>query len=268
MTFDILKAIILGIVEGLTEFVPVSSTGHLLLVQRFFGFADEDFGKTFAVLIQFGAILALLSIYFVRLWKLALGFFTDPAARRFVIGILLAFLPAAVVGAIAHDFIKNVLFNEWLICFTLIAGGAALLWVDMLDLKPRYHDAQKLTLPMYFMIGVVQCISMVPGVSRSGATIVGAMLLGADRRSAAEFSFWLAMPTMAGAFAYDLYKSHAQMSSSNSLLIAIGFAVSFVSAWIVVKTFLGYVQRHGFGLFAWWRVLVGALGLIALALGK
>jgi undecaprenyl-diphosphatase len=121
---------------------------------------------------------------------------------------------------------------------------------------------------MYFMIGVVQCLAMVPGVSRSGATIVGAMLLGADRRSAAEFSFWLAMPTMAGAFAYDLYKSHAQMSSGNSLLIAVGFAVSFVSAWIVVKTFLGYVQRHGFALFAWWRVLVGALGLIALALGK
>src|SRR6476620_3621953 len=248
MTFDILKAIILGIVEGLTEFVPVSSTGHLLLVQRFFGFADEDFGKTFAVLIQFGAILALLSIYFMRLWKLAIGFFSDPAARRFVIGILLAFLPAAVVGAIAHDFIKSVLFNEWLICFTLIAGGAVLLWIDM--------------------IGLVQCISMIPGVSRSGATIVGAMLLGADRRSAAEFSFWLAMPTMAGAFAYDLYKSHAQMSSGNSMLIAVGFAVSFVSAWIVVKTFLGYVQRHGFGLFAWWRVIVGSLGLIALALGK
>ena len=268
MTFDILKAIILGIVEGLTEFVPVSSTGHLLLVQRFFGFADEDFGKTFAVLIQFGAILALLSIYFVRLWKLALGFFTDPAARRFVIGILLAFLPAAVVGALAHDFIKSVLFNEWLICFTLIAGGAVLLWIDILDLKPRYRDVQSYSLPMYLLIGIMQCIAMVPGVSRSGATIVGAMLLGADRRSAAEFSFWLAMPTMAGAFAYDLYKSHAQMSSGNTMLTAVGFAVSFICAWIVVKTFLGYVQRHGFALFAWWRVLVGALGLIALALGK
>ena len=158
MTFDLIKAIILGIVEGLTEFIPVSSTGHLLLVQRFFGFADEDFGKTFAVLIQFGAILALLSIYFVRLWQLAIGFFTDPAARRFVIGVLLAFLPAAVVGALAHDFIKSVLFNEWMICFTLIAGGAVLLWIDMLDLKPRYHDAQKFTLPMYFIIGLVQCV--------------------------------------------------------------------------------------------------------------
>ena len=267
MTLDLLKAFILGVVEGLTEFLPVSSTGHLLLVQRFFGFDDDDFGKTFAVLIQFGAILALLSIYFMRLWTLATGMFTDPAARRFVIGILLAFLPAAVVGAIAHDFIKSVLFNEWLICFTLIAGGAVLLWIDMLDLKPRYHDATRFTLPMYFIIGVAQCVSMIPGVSRSGTTIVSAMLLGADRRSAAEFSFWLAMPTMAGAFAYDLYKSRGQMSMDNTILVAFGFAVSFVCAWIVVKTFLGYVQRHGFGLFAWWRVIVGTLGLIALALG-
>jgi len=268
MILDIVKTVVLGIVEGLTEFIPVSSTGHLLLVERFFGFADEDFGKTFAVLIQFGAILALLSIYFGRLWRLALGFFTDPAARRFVIGVLLAFLPAAVVGALAHDFIKTVLFNEWLICFTLIAGGAVLLWIDMLDLKPRYRDAQAFTLPMYFIIGLVQCVAMIPGVSRSGATIVGAMLLGADRRSAAEFSFWLAMPTMAGAFAYDLYKSHEHMSEGNMILVGIGFAVSFVCAWVVVKTFLGYVQRHGFSLFAWWRVAVGSLGLIALALGR
>jgi undecaprenyl-diphosphatase len=268
MFIDVIKAIVLGIVEGLTEFVPVSSTGHLLLVEHFFGFADEDFGKTFAILIQFGAILALLSIYFFKLWQLLIGFFKDPAARRFVIGVLIAFLPAAIVGALAHDFIKRVLFNEWLICFTFIAGGAVLLWIDMLDLKPRYHDAQKFTLPMYFLIGVVQCIAMIPGVSRSGATIVGAMLLGADRRSAAEFSFWLAMPTMAGAFAYDLYKSHGQMSSGNAIIVAIGFAVSFVCAWIVVKTFLGYVQRHGFALFAWWRVIVGSLGLIGLALGK
>ena len=267
MTFDIIKAIVLGIVEGLTEFVPVSSTGHLLLVQRFFGFADEDFGKTFAVLIQFGAILALLSIYFSRIWRLATGMFSDPAARRFVIGVLIAFLPAAVVGALAHDFIKSVLFNVWIVCFTLILGGAILLWVDRMDLDTRYHDATKFSLPMYLGIGLAQCVSMIPGVSRSGATIVAAMLLGADRRSAAEFSFWLAMPTMAGAFAYDLFKSRGQMSLDNSILVAFGFAVSFVCAWIVVKTFLDYVQHHGFALFAWWRVVVGALGLIALALG-
>jgi undecaprenyl-diphosphatase len=267
MSFDILKAIVLGVVEGLTEFVPVSSTGHLLLMQRFFGFADEEFGKTFAVLIQFGAILALLSIYFFRLWRIATGLFNNAEARRFVIGVLIAFLPAAVVGALAHDFIKAVLFNPWIICFTLIVGGAILLWIDSLDLKPRYRDATTFTLPMYFIIGLAQCVSMIPGVSRSGTTIVSAMLLGADRRSAAEFSFWLAMPTMFGAFVYDLYKSRGQLTMDNSIIIAIGFAVSFISAWIVVKTFLGYVQRHGFGLFAWWRVVVGTLGLIALALG-
>jgi undecaprenyl-diphosphatase len=265
--FDVIKATILGIVEGLTEFVPVSSTGHLLLIQQFLGFGDEDFGKSFTVLIQFGAILALLSIYFARLWQLFTGMFGDPNARRFIIGVLIAFLPAAVIGATAYKFIKEVLFNPWVVCFALIAGGAVLLWVDRLDLKPRYHEAMTFTLPMYFVIGVAQCLSMVPGVSRSGATIVSAMLLGADRRAAAEFSFWLAMPTMAGAFAYDLYKSHAQMSSSNVMLVAIGFVVSFICAWFVVKTFLDYVSRHGFTLFAWWRVAVGTVGLIALALG-
>src|ERR1700720_4937412 len=201
MLFDFLKAFVLGVVEGLTEFLPVSSTGHLLLVQRFFGFEDEDFGKTFAVLIQFGAILALLSIYSVRLWQLFIGMFNSPQARRFIIGVLIAFLPAAVVGALAYKIIKEVLFNPWIVCFSLIAGGAVLLWIDRLDLKPRYHDATRFTLPMYLVIGLAQCVSMIPGVSRSGATIVSAMLLGADRRSAAEFSFWLAMPTMAGAFA-------------------------------------------------------------------
>jgi undecaprenyl-diphosphatase len=269
MSFDFFKAIVLGIVEGLTEFLPVSSTGHLLLVNQFLGNdpARKEFWDTFSVLIQFGAILALLSIYFGRLWRLALGFFTDPAARRFVIGVLIAFLPAAVIGALAHDFIKGVLFNVWIVCFTLIVGGAILLWIDQLDLRPRYMDAERYSLPMYLIIGFAQCLAMVPGVSRAGATIVAAMLLGGDRRSAAEFSFWLAMPTMFGAFVYDLYKSRGQMSLDNSLLIAVGFAVSFVAAWIVVKTFLGYVQRHGFALFAWWRVVVGTAGLIALALG-
>jgi len=138
--------------------------------------------------------------------------------------VLIAFLPAAVVGALAHDFIKSVLFNVWIVCFTLIVGGAILLWVDRMQLNTRYHDATKLTLPMYFIIGLAQCVSMIPGVSRAGATIVSAMLLGADRRSSAEFSFWLAMPTMAGAFAYDLYKSHAQMTSGNTILVAFGFA--------------------------------------------
>jgi len=267
MTFDIIKAIILGVVEGLTEFIPVSSTGHLLLMQRFFGFGDDDFGKSFAVLIQFGAILALLSIYSVRLWQLFIGMFNSPQARRFILGVLIAFLPAAVVGALAYKLIKEVLFNPWIVCISLIVGGAILFWVDRLDLKPRYRDVTTFSLPTYLIIGIAQCASMIPGVSRSGATIVSAMLLGADRRAAAEFSFWLAMPTMAGAFAYDLYKDHGHLSQSNLLIIAVGFVVSFIAAWFVVKTFLGYVSRNGFTLFVWWRIAVGALGLVALALG-
>src|SRR5215813_12328937 len=183
MAFDLLKAVILGVVEGLTEFLPVSSTGHLLLVNQFLGPepARKEFWDTFAVLIQFGAILALLSIYFFRLWRLATGMLTNPAARRFILGVLIAFLPAAVVGALAHGFIKSVLFNVWIVCFTLIVGGAILQWVDRMDLETRYHDATKFSLPMYFVIGLAQCVSMIPGVSRSGATIVSAMLLGADR---------------------------------------------------------------------------------------
>jgi undecaprenyl-diphosphatase len=268
MLFDIIKAAILGVVEGLTEYLPVSSTGHLLLIEHFFGFDDEDFGKTFAVLIQLGAILALLSIYFTRLWLLALGMFRDAQARRFILGILIAFMPAAIVGALAHDFIKSVLFNPWIICFTLIAGGAVLLLVDRIDLHVRYNDATEFSLPMYFGIGVIQCVSMIPGVSRSGATIVGAMLMGAERRAAAEFSFWLAMPTMVGAFAYDFYKNGGHLSGDNKIIIAVGFATSFIFGWIVVKTFLDYVSRHGFALFAWWRVIVGTAGLVGLALGK
>ena len=258
-------ALLLGLIEGLTEFLPVSSTGHLLLVQRFFGLDNDEFGKTFAVLIQFGAILALLTIYSFRLWGLVIGMFRDAGARRFVAGVLIAFLPAAIVGALAHDFIKAVLFNVWIVCFTLIGGGAVLLWVDRINIEPRYDDAERYTLPMYLAIGLAQCLAMLPGVSRSGATIVAAMLLGGDRRSAAEFSFWLAMPTMFGAFVYDLYKSRGQMTLDNSTIVAVGFAVSFICAWIVVKTFLDYVQRHGFALFAWWRILVGGMGLGALA---
>ena len=268
MLFDLIKATLLGVVEGLTEFLPVSSTGHLLLLERFFGFNDDDFGKTFVVLIQLGAILAILSIYFAKLWRIFIGAFSDPAPRRFILGVLIAFLPAAIIGAAAHSIIKGVLFNPWIVCFTLIAGGAVLLWVDQLDLVPRYYDATQFPLGTYLVIGICQCLAMVPGVSRSGATIVSAMLLGSDKRAAAEFSFFLAMPTMAGAFAYDLYKNHGQMSTNNIILVAAGFISSFVVAFLVVKTFLDYVSRKGFSLFAWWRVIVGSLGLIGLALGK
>jgi undecaprenyl-diphosphatase len=268
MLADILKALVLGIVEGVTEFLPVSSTGHLLLVERFFELDQDNFWKTFAVMIQLGAILAILAIYFGRLWRIALGMFTDPAARRFVIGVLLAFFPAVILGLLFGGFIKDVLFNPWVVCFTLIAGGAVLLWVDQQELKPRYHDATAFSLPMYLGIGVAQCAAMIPGVSRSGASIVAAMLFGADKRAAAEFSFFLAIPTMVGAFAYDFYKNRADMTTDHLGIIAIGFVVSFITAIIVVKAFLNYVTRNGFTFFAWWRVIVGTLGLIALALGR
>ena len=268
MLADLLKALILGIVEGVTEFLPVSSTGHLLLVERFMDLDRDNFWKTFAVMIQLGAILAIRVIYFGRLWRIAVGMFSDPAARRFVIGVLLAFLPAVILGLLFGGFIKSVLFNPWVVCFTLIAGGAVLLWVDQQDLHPRYHDATGFSLPMYLGIGTAQCAAMIPGVSRSGASIVAAMLFGADKRAAAEFSFFLAIPTMVGAFAYDFYKNRADMTMDHGLVIAVGFVVSFITAIIVVKTFLDFVTKRGFALFAWWRVIVGTLGLIALALGK
>lgn len=268
MLADMLKAIFLGIVEGVTEFLPVSSTGHLLLVERIFSLDESGFWKSFAVLIQLGAILAILALYFSRLWNIATRMFSDPAAQRFVIGVLIAFLPAAVIGAAAGGLIKGYLFNPWVVCFSLISGGAVLLWVDQVDLEPYEHDATAFSLSMYLKIGFAQCLAMIPGVSRSGASIVAAMLLGADKRAAAEFSFFLAIPTMFGAFVYDLYKSRGDLTFDKSLIIAIGFLVSFVTAIVVVKTFLDYVTRHGFALFAWWRVIVGTLGLIALAIGK
>jgi len=261
---DLIKAAILGVVEGLTEFLPVSSTGHLLLMENFLGWGDDSFGKSFAILIQLGAILALLTIYFGRIWSLATSMFSQWAAARFVIGILLAFLPAAVIGALAGSYIKAHLFDVRIVCITLILGGFVLLWIDRLNLQPRYFESNEFTLPMYFAIGVCQCLAMVPGVSRSGASIVGAMLFGADRRSAAEFSFWLAMPTMVGAFAYEAFKSRAELAHGNLTAIAVGFIFSFIFGWIVVKTFLHYVQRHSFAVFAWWRIVLGSAGIFAI----
>jgi undecaprenyl-diphosphatase len=259
---QIIEALFLGLIEGLTEFLPVSSTGHLLLIGHFLGF--ESTGKTFEVLIQLGAILAILSVYFNRLWAIAKALPTDPAARRFVIGVLIAFMPAALIGAVLHGFIKEVLFDPWIVCMTLIGGGFVLLMIDGLPLMPRHTDATKFPLSMYLKIGLIQCVAMVPGVSRSGATIVGAMLMGADKRAAAEFSFFLAMPTMTGAFAYDLLKNYKNLSADDMTVIAAGFVAAFLSALVVVKVLLDYVSRHGFTPFALWRIVLGAAGLAGL----
>src|SRR6266436_5615380 len=196
MMSDSVRSVILGIIEGITEFLPVSSTGHLLLAQRFFGLGDGSFWQSFVVLIQLGAILAIVVLYFAKLWRVALGMFSNPDDRRFVIGVLVAFLPAVIIGLIAGKYIKELLFNPWVVCFSLIVGGAILIWVDQLDLNPHEDDATRFPLLTYLWIGIAQCLAMIPGVSRSGASIVAAMLLGADKRAAPELSFSLVPPTM------------------------------------------------------------------------
>ena len=259
-------AALLGLIEGLTEFIPVSSTGHLLLAGHFLGF--ESTGKTFEVVIQLGAILALLLVYFHRLVTVFAAAPRDPAARRFILSVLVAFLPAVVIGVLAHDFIKTVLFETpMLIAAMLVIGGVILIVVDRLDLPEKHDDAMKFSLPMSLAIGVVQCLAMIPGVSRSGATIVGSLLMGASKRSAAEFSFFLSMPTMAGAFAYDLYKSRHMLDFSDVGLIAIGFAAAFVAGLLVVRTLLDFVSRHGYAIFGWWRIVLGGAALLALWAG-
>lgn len=258
-----LVAAVLGVLEGLTEFIPVSSTGHILLAGHFLGFHST--GKAFEVLIQLGAILAILTVYFHRLVSLFLAAPHDPKARRFILAVLLAFLPAVVIGVLAHDFIKNVLFETpTLIAVMLILGGVVLLWVDKREVAPRYTDATDFPLSMAIKIGFFQCLAMIPGVSRSGSTIVGALLLGADKRSAAEFSFFLSMPTMAGAFAYDLFKNRDALNSGDFAVIAVGFVCAFIAAVLVVSRLLDFVSRRGYALFGWWRIIVGVLALIGL----
>jgi len=262
-TANIIDALVLGLIEGLTEFIPVSSTAHLLLAGHFLGFHNP--GKAFEVLIQLGAILAILSVYFSRLIHLAVTLPTDWKSRRFAAGVIIAFLPAAFLGVLTHDFIQNVLFSSLkAIAITLIIGGVILYIIDRLPLKPRYHDVMDYPLWLCLAIGVSQCLALIPGASRSGSTIVGALLLGADKRSAAEFSFFLAMPTMAGAFAYDLYKNRDVITFDSASLIAIGFVAAFITAVIVVRRLLDFVSHRGFALFAWWRIIVGAAVLAAL----
>ena len=258
-----LDALMLGLLEGLTEFIPVSSTGHILLAGHFLGFHST--GKAFEILIQLGAILAILAVYFGRLRTIAANFMTHGRTRRFCIGVFLAFLPAAVIGVLAHDFIKTVLFETpKLICIMLILGGIVLLIVDRMALKPRYHDVMEFPLSLCFKIGLFQCLALIPGTSRSGATIVGSLLMGTDKRSAAEFSFFLAMPTMLGAFTYDLYKNRDVLSATDLPVIGIGFVAAFAAGLFVVRYLLDYVSKHGYAVFAWWRLVVGAVGLAAL----
>ena len=263
---DWIYAVILGLVEGLTEFIPVSSTGHLLLAKSALGLPD-GFWDTFCVLIQLGAILAVVALYFQRLWGVLVGLPSDPAARRFALSVLIAFLPAVGLGVALHDIIKEILFESpRLICWSLIVGGVALLAVDRWSPPPRQDDAMKLPLLTALGVGLMQCLSMIPGVSRSGATIVGGVLLGVEKRAAAEFSFFLAIPTMAGAFAYDLYKNRDALNMDQAGLIAVGFVVSFIAGLVVVRVMLDFVSKRGLAPFGWWRIVVGGVGLALLSL--
>lgn len=258
---NILQALLLGLVEGLTEFIPVSSTGHLLLTQAMLGLAGPAW-ETFTVLIQLGAILAVVAVYFARLWKVAVTLPSDPGSRRFALTVVVGVLPAFVMGFLLHDFIKQYLFADpELICWSLLIGGVVLLVIDRLPLKFADHDAMKLPVWKSLVVGLCQVLSLVPGVSRSGSTIVGSMLIGIDKRAAAEFSFFLAIPIMVGAFALDLFKSWDQLSGANFGVIAVGFVASFVFGLIVVKLMLDFVQKRGFALFGAWRILVGGIGL-------
>jgi len=260
---SLLAAAILGVLEGLTEFIPVSSTGHILLAGHFLGFHST--GKAFEVLIQLGAILAILTVYAGRLLTLATDFPTSARTRRFVLGVLLAFLPAVVLGVALHGFIKTVLFETpSLVAVMLVLGGFVLLWADRRPEQPKYRDVMDLPLGTAFGVGLFQCLALVPGVSRSGSTIVGAILLGADKRSAAEFSFFLSMPTMAGAFGYDLLKNRRLLSFDDATVIAVGFVCAFLAAVFVVRHLLGFVSRRGYAVFGWWRIGVGTVSLMAL----
>jgi undecaprenyl-diphosphatase len=260
---DYLTAGLLGIVEGLTEFLPVSSTGHLILADTLLG-VEGPASKLFDIVIQLGAILAVCWVYRERFVHATLGLTSDPVSQRFVANILIAFLPAAVVGVLAHRFIKEVLFSPWVVAVSLIIGGILILVIERVRPRPQILDVDQMRLRTALGIGCCQILAMIPGVSRAGATIMGAMMLRVDRAAATHFSFFLAVPTMFGASVYDLYKNRAILSVENATIIAIGFAVAFLCALFVVRTLVGFISRHGFGVFAWYRIAIGGVALALL----
>lgn len=257
-----LTAAILGLVEGLTEFLPVSSTGHLIVIGDLLGFGG-GFSKVFEVVIQLGAILAVCWLYRAKLLHVATTLTREPDSRHFVVNVLIAFLPAVVIGFVAHDFIKRVLFSPLVVAWAFIIGGIAILAVERWRPRATISSTEAMRPPTALTIGLFQCLAMIPGTSRSGATIVGALLLRVTREAATEFSFFLAIPTMAGATALDLYKARNDLADGQWGLIAIGFVVAFLSALVVVRGLVGFISRHGFAPFAWYRIIAG-VGILAL----
>lgn len=255
------NAALLGLLEGLTEFIPVSSTGHLIMLGEILGFKGQA-EDLFKVVIQLGAILAILLVYFSKLWGVLTGLFRgEKEAVRFTVAILLAFLPAAVIGVFAHSYIKNVLFNPLVVSVALIVGGIIILLAERIVKEPHHFEVERFPSRLSLSIGFIQCLAMIPGVSRSGATIIGSLLMGVERKTAAEFSFFLAIPTMLGAAVYDLYKNRDVLAVDSVGLIAVGFVCAFLSGLLVVRWLVGFVARHGFAPFGWYRIAIGSIML-------
>jgi undecaprenyl-diphosphatase len=258
-----LTALFLGILEGLTEFIPVSSTGHLILAVDLLGFEGPP-GKVFEIFIQLGAILAVMFAYRRRVWNIATNVWSQPLEQRFVANILLAFLPAAIIGLLAHGFIKSVLFNPLSVSVALVLGGVAMLIIEKKKPDATIITAEAMDWKTALKIGLFQCMAMIPGVSRAGATIMGALLCRVERTVAAEFSFFLAIPTMLAATAYDLYKNRAMLDGNDATLLAIGFVAAFATALLVVRGLVAFVSKRGFAPFAYYRIALGSLMLVLL----
>jgi undecaprenyl-diphosphatase len=260
-TVLLIKAAIMGVVEGLTEFLPISSTGHLILAAALLDMPGEKI-KLFEVVIQTGAIMAIVSLYAAKLWETLVGLPTERQAQRFTLNVLIGFLPAALAGVLFIDFIKGALFNPLVVALGFIVGGLVILWAEHLQKKGApvsVADALK--------VGLIQCVALVPGVSRSGATIIGAMLVGFNRKAATEFSFFLAIPMLFGAAVYDIYKNRELLSAADIPLFAVGLVVSWLSAWVCVKWLLRFVAHHNFVPFAWYRIAFGGVILLTAAMG-
>jgi undecaprenyl-diphosphatase len=257
LLWKIVSAIILALVEGITEFLPVSSTGHMILVKEMLGLQTPPDG-VFEIFIQFGAILAICVIYFEYLWNVTKAVPSNENARRFYIGLFIAFLPAAAIGVLFGDLIRHYLLNAYVVSAMLVVGGVAIILIERMVKIPQYYAVEDFPLSLYLKIGLIQCLGMVPGVSRSGATIMGSLMLKVERGAAAEFSFFLAIPTMLGASVYSIYKSWGSLHTDDLLILVLGFIIAFLSAYWVAKRFVTFVSNHGFGVFAWYRIVLGS----------
>jgi undecaprenyl-diphosphatase len=255
---DMLNALILGIVEGLTEFLPISSTGHLILVGHFLKFEGE-FAKLFEIFIQLGAILAVVWVYRVRIIDLIRRMRVDQSARQLVINLLIAFMPAAVVGLAVHHFIERHLFTPLTVSFAMLGGGIAIYAIEKMRHRNIFTASDTISPACAFWVGIAQVFALFPGVSRSGATIMGGLLAGMDRKTSTEFSFFLAIPTMFAATLFDLVKSHAMITAGDARLLAIGFIAAFVSGLLVVTWLIRFVATHDFKPFAYYRIVFGII---------